>query len=352
MIFVTGGSLVVPGLQGGLCELRARGAGPAAPLVSHETCGGHLWPVARVPAAQLAGVAARPRLRRAGKVSLLAAVAAEAAVADAGLRAAEALCMPAVFATSDGGVAYTARFFADVCAKGTGAGSPLLFPETVYNAPASHCAALLGTPAETITLVGDASAAIAAVAHASLLLESHPRVLVLAANESEPIACAGYSRWGFLETAFSKSGHILADGAAALVLSNSPGQAPHARIEAARCGKGFRSKDGLCGSLRELLTGLKPGPQARFISACRGTVFASAESEAASGIFCNAQQHDFKKRWGESLAASPLVATVAWLAGLLEGESGDSAVVSGVGFSGGVAVLHLTRFDGWEQKEK
>ena len=38
-----------------------------------------------------------------------------------------------------------AKFFAEIVERGEGAGSPLLFPETVYNAPASHIAARLGT---------------------------------------------------------------------------------------------------------------------------------------------------------------------------------------------------------------
>src|SRR3712207_7831863 len=41
-------------------------------------------------------------------------------------------------AVSNGGVIYTKRFYHEVVESGAEAASPLLFPETVFNAPASH----------------------------------------------------------------------------------------------------------------------------------------------------------------------------------------------------------------------
>jgi len=52
-----------------------------------------------------------------------------------------------------GCVQYTQRFFGEVLQDPTTA-SPLLFPETVFNAPASHLAALLEKPPLTCTLLG------------------------------------------------------------------------------------------------------------------------------------------------------------------------------------------------------
>jgi 3-oxoacyl-(acyl-carrier-protein) synthase len=53
-----------------------------------------------------------------------------------------------------GCVIYSRRFYEETLHDAATA-SPLLFPETVFNAPASHLAALLGSSAISYTLVGD-----------------------------------------------------------------------------------------------------------------------------------------------------------------------------------------------------
>jgi len=54
----------------------------------------------------------------------------------------------------DGCVNYKRRFFEEVLREPATA-SPLLFPETVFNSPASHLGAFLGAPEVNYTLVGD-----------------------------------------------------------------------------------------------------------------------------------------------------------------------------------------------------
>jgi len=51
-------------------------------------------------------------------------------------------------------VTYTRRFYEEVL-RDPATASPLIFPETVFNAPASHLAAYLGSTAPSYTLVGD-----------------------------------------------------------------------------------------------------------------------------------------------------------------------------------------------------
>ena len=51
-------------------------------------------------------------------------------------------------------LSYTRRFYEEVLSNPATA-SPLIFPETVFNAPASHLAAYLGSTAPNCTLVGD-----------------------------------------------------------------------------------------------------------------------------------------------------------------------------------------------------
>jgi 3-oxoacyl-(acyl-carrier-protein) synthase len=59
-----------------------------------------------------------------------------------------------IFCVMTGCVNYSRRFY-DETLKDPATASPLVFPETVFNAPASHLAALLGTTAINYTLVGD-----------------------------------------------------------------------------------------------------------------------------------------------------------------------------------------------------
>ena len=66
-----------------------------------------------------------------------------------------------IFAISNGGVIYTKRFYHEVVESGAQAASPLLFPETVFNAPASHLAAILGITGASYTLVGDGAVGVA-----------------------------------------------------------------------------------------------------------------------------------------------------------------------------------------------
>jgi hypothetical protein len=96
-----------------------------------------------------------PRLRRTSPITQYAVSAAlEAARPDldaiqqGGIRLGVALC------TMSGCVTYSRRFY-DETLREPATASPLVFPETVFNAPASHLAAVLGSAAIDYTLVGD-----------------------------------------------------------------------------------------------------------------------------------------------------------------------------------------------------
>src|SRR5947199_4290563 len=112
-----------------------------------------------VPAKFVADAARQSRLRRSGTISLLGAAAGFDALDDAGLKPDNGFSarIAVVFAICSGGVNYTRRFYHEIVTQGANAASPLLFPETVYNAAASHLAALLGINEQSYTLVGDSS---------------------------------------------------------------------------------------------------------------------------------------------------------------------------------------------------
>jgi 3-oxoacyl-[acyl-carrier-protein] synthase II len=112
--------------------------------------------VRAVPApAPKPGFLANPRLRRTSTISQYAAGAViEALGAAANGAGASGTRLGIVLCVMNGCVAYSRRFY-DETLRDPATASPLVFPETVFNAPGSHLAALLGTTEINYTLVGD-----------------------------------------------------------------------------------------------------------------------------------------------------------------------------------------------------
>jgi 3-oxoacyl-(acyl-carrier-protein) synthase len=101
-----------------------------------------------------------------------------------------------------------------------------VFPETVYNSPASHIAALLGTTAINYTIVGDPGTFLTGLALAADWLTAG-RVegcLVIGAEEMDWLT-ADAMRLFAPKT-------IMSDGAGALYLKREPGDTAVARLEA------------------------------------------------------------------------------------------------------------------------
>src|SRR5947207_6201257 len=128
----------------------------------------------KIPADTLKDLPPHPRLRRASAISRFAAAAgldalthARSTIGDIDLER-----MALVFAVSNGGVIYTKHFYHDIVETGAQSASPLLFPETVFNAPASHLAAIFGITGTSYTLVGDGAVGVLALKMASDLLEN------------------------------------------------------------------------------------------------------------------------------------------------------------------------------------
>jgi hypothetical protein len=82
------------------------------------------------------------------------AAALEALNGDAALVTTGALRLGIVACTMTGGLSYSRRFYQEVL-QDPAMASPLVFPETVFNASASHLSAYLGTSTVNYTLVGD-----------------------------------------------------------------------------------------------------------------------------------------------------------------------------------------------------
>jgi hypothetical protein len=128
-----------------------------------------------------------PRLRRASAITQhTVAAALEALGDDAAKVQSGALRLGIVVCTMAGSVAYSRRFYEEVLREPATA-SPLVFPETVFNAPASHLAAYLGTPAASYTLVGDDGTFLQGLAVAAdwLLDDRDDGVVVIGAEETD-----------------------------------------------------------------------------------------------------------------------------------------------------------------------
>jgi hypothetical protein len=116
-----------------------------------------------------------------------------------------------VLCVMSGCVNYSRRFY-DETLKDPATASPLVFPETVFNAPASHIAALLGTTAINYTLVGDPGTFLQGLALAAGWLQTG-RVegcLVIGAEELDWLTADAFRLFSRKVT--------VADGAGALYL--------------------------------------------------------------------------------------------------------------------------------------
>ena len=268
--------------------------------------------VFRVPESALTGFA-HPRLRRASAISRFAAAAGLDALRGAGLNPdsqnAESIAL--IFAISNGGVIYTKRFYREVVDAGAQSASPLLFPETVFNAPASHLAAILGIRGATYTLVGDGAVGLLAIKMAEDLManEALDHCLVVGTEELDWLSCDAYRRWRLLRPAppiepFSKQtrGMILSEGAGAILLAR---EGPFA-IECAHPGGYFARRAQAEEILKRILHDLSQSEIDLVISSANGTFVDRAEYRALKAVVPNAFVYTAKPALGESVGAAGL----------------------------------------------
>ncbi len=268
-----------------------------------------------------------PRLRRSSAISHFACAAASAAVAEAGPLPADRSAL--VFASSDGSLIYTRKFYGEVVASG--AGSPLMFPETVYNAPASHVAAVLGVEGSVLTMVGDETAGLDAINTAIDLIRSGEadRCLVIASQEVDWIACDGYRRWGIASSG-GLDEPILSEGAVAMVLgAGRPGDAVIAKTSI-----GFPGRSGSAKWLRGLMEENSPD------SVVTSDVHPE-QSRSRAADFPGARIFAPKILCGESFSVSALLQFACAAQEIREALAGH-VLVSVAGWNGAVGGAALT----------
>jgi len=178
------------------------------------------------------------RLRRSSPISQYAVAAAlEALGADAAKVNDGSLRLGVVFCVMSGCVNYSRRFYDEVLREPSTA-SPLVFPETVFNAPSSHLAALLGTSAINYTLVGDPGTFVQGLALAAQWLNETlvDGCLVVGSEEMDWLTADAFRL-------FTRR-LILSDGAAVLYLRSDAGAIQCAELAGVTDPHLFRDRTG------------------------------------------------------------------------------------------------------------
>ena len=285
----------------------------ASPEKISDAVGQKTYALFRVPEAALSNLGAHPRLRRASAISRFAAAAGLAALKDSGLRmdidGTKRIAL--VLAVANGGVIYTKRFFHDIVAVGADAASPLLFPETVFNAAASHLAAIIGTTGRSYTLVGDGAVGLLAFRMAEDLMadDELDYCLVVGAEEADWLLCDAYRKWRLLRSAppiqpFRKpaKGTILSEGAGAILLSRSG----EIELEATHAG-GYYSSQGMAKeAIHRVLSDLAAPEIGLAVVSANGTFIDEAEALAMAELLPKALVYTAKPALGESVGAAGL----------------------------------------------
>ena len=153
------------------------------------------------------------------------------------------LSLPLIVAFSAGCTTYSLRFFGDIVTQGQKAASPAIFPETVFNSPVSHVASVLGLNGAAYAVVGDETAWVAALKTASVWLQRErvKQVLVLGAEEFDPIVLDAYRSARWLRRENSTNGFLASEGAAGILVRRA-GPEDARMITTARDGLIYRTK--------------------------------------------------------------------------------------------------------------
>ncbi len=156
-----------------------------------------------------------PRLRRTSPITHYAAAAALEAFAGLQPKPPSPGRLGLVVCLQSGCVQYSHRFFSEAL-RDPSTASPLLFPETVFAAPASHIAALLGNVTLVNTLMGDPANFLQGLALGTAWLQSQrvDACLVIGAEETNWLLADAL--WHLERAA------IISGGAGALCLCRDP----------------------------------------------------------------------------------------------------------------------------------
>jgi hypothetical protein len=278
-------------------------------------------PVKRVPDAP-ANMPKSARLRRASPITRFAAAAAMEALGTE--RAAESLSgrlrVGVIFTLVNGCVNYSNRFFGEVLADPTLA-SPILFPETVFNAPSSHISALIGSNSPNDSIVGDETAFLTGIDLATewITRGDVDGCLIVAAEETDWLSAEGLC--------FYSKHHVPSEGAGAIYLEAGPGNVRlHHLPDPAPYP--FRGRANAMRDIRKTLSAEDEGHTLLVDSRAGVTRFDRAETQA--WIDWAGPRWSPKLVLGESMGAACALQVVAAVEGVKSGDF-KQAIVSSAG---------------------
>jgi 3-oxoacyl-(acyl-carrier-protein) synthase len=212
-----------------------------------------------------------------------------------------------------GCVTYTRRFYDEtLCDPATA--SPLVFPETVFNAPASHLAAILGSREINYTLVGDAGAFLSALAIAADWLSEGAvdAALVVSSEESDWITADAARR-------FDRN-VIVSEGAGALYLHPGPPKPGGVWLASITDAHAYLQHRPRGRAIQEMRDQLPPGAAADLLcDSCGGSKKADADEIAVWKSWPGARISP-KAIFGEGLAAGSAWQCVAAVDALRQGR--------------------------------
>lgn len=196
----------------------------------------------------------QPRLRRTSPISVFMAEAADQAL-DSRPRQEERVGL--VCALSTGSIIFSRKFFSGVLSQGRHFASPALFPETVYNSPVSHLAALFGIRGGCYTVVGDETAWVEAlrIAQVWIARKTAEVVLVIAGEELDALALDAYECAGWF-----RNGMVASEGAGA-VLVRKAAEDSEGSIDVSTLSVTFRSKQEQVAAWEKVLLRKKDEPE-------------------------------------------------------------------------------------------
>jgi 3-oxoacyl-(acyl-carrier-protein) synthase len=290
-----------------------------------------------VPDRTLAG---HPRLRRASPLALFAAAAALEALGPERVAAVQAGSLRAglIYTVLNGGISYCSRFYGEVL-ENPATASPILFPETVFNAPASHLAAYLGITGPCYSLVGDSAQFLAAIDMAALWLDQGhiDLCLVIGTEEHDWLAAAAID--------LLKLGVPVAEGAACLVIEHGGSNTSGIAIETLTTKHpvaSFAQRPHAAATARATLGQLNPA--ALLIDDCCGHP-ASDAATARAWAHWTGPRLSPAPILGHGLSAAGAWQCVAACHGVLAGTAAE-AIVATTGINQRAAALHLRSHGG------
>ncbi len=239
-----------------------------------------------------------PRFRRTSPISQYAAAAAIEALGDDlarvrndGVRLGVILCVMV------GCVNYSRRFYQETLADPATA-SPLIFPETVFNAPASHIAALLGSTGVNYTFVGDQGTFLQALAMGAdwISMQRMDACLVIASEELDWMVADAFQM-------FNRN-IIVSAGAGAVYLAREPGSRAPVQLRAVTDAHCFSSTQPRLQAVCKMRAELPPSSLTHLLCDSRQNLPSLDTPETAAWKDWNGARVSPKKILGEGLTAS------------------------------------------------